>query len=183
MLGLIDDISKTVGGGFTNEGDAIYLIGNDRTELGGSEYLKQVHNLVTGVAPVIDIDEEKRLQKTTLSAIRSGLVHSAHDCSEGGLAICLAEKAIMSNNNLGADLFISCELNAGKLFGESQSRIVVSLPQENCQAFEKLCQDNNVRFWEIGEVVKEKFNIEGCLDTTVSRLREEYERVIPEIMG
>jgi phosphoribosylformylglycinamidine synthase subunit PurL len=68
---------------FKNEGDIIYLIENDREELGGSEWLEQAHGLVTGDAPVLDIEEKKRLQKVILTTIREGIINSAYDCSEG----------------------------------------------------------------------------------------------------
>ncbi len=180
MLGLIEDITKITGAGFQNDGDLIYLVGNSREELGGSEYLKQVYGLVTGESPILDIEEEIRLQKTALSAIRGGLVSSAHDCSEGGIAITLAEKSIISEK-FGADISLE-NLNAGLLFGESQSRIIVSIKPENKIAFEELCKNNHVDSKQIGKVQPNIFEIEGLLKTTITELKGTYERVIPDMM-
>lgn len=182
MLGLIDDVSKTVGSGFTNEGDVVYLLGNDRYEIGGSEFLKQTLGTIAGDAPKLDLDEEIRLQKTIISAIRGGFVHSAHDCAEGGLAICLAEKAIHSYGNLAGKFDLVPNADAGMLFGESQSRIVVSLSPENVSALEKLCSENGIPCHKIGKVGTEEFSIGNCVETTVQKLREEFFGAIPKIM-
>jgi phosphoribosylformylglycinamidine synthase len=182
MLGLIDDLNKTSKSGFQNENDVICLVGNNREELGGSEYLKVMHDLVTGDAPMLDIEEEKRLYKVILDAIGNKIINSAHDISDGGLALCLAEKAIKSNGNLGAEIFIG-ENTIGKLFGESQSRVVVSLSDDNFAKLESLANANNIELRKIGQVTKERFSIEGCISTTVNELKLAYEGAIPEIMG
>ncbi len=181
MLGLIDDLDKIMTCGFKNEGDIIYLLGNDREELGGSEYLKRVHNLIAGDAPLIDIDEEKRLQKAVLFAIRQGVINSAHDCSEGGIAIAIAEKAICSTDNLGAEITLD-NISIGKLFGESQSRIIVSVSKDKENILNKLCQENNVSLWKLGKVIKDNFKINDIIDVPVTHLINEYENVLPELM-
>lgn len=182
MLGVIDDLSKAMQAGFRREGDAIYLLGNDRQELGGSEYLKQVHSMVAGKPPVIDIDEEIRLQKAILELIKNSIVNSAHDSSEGGLAVCLAEKAIISDDNLGAAVNLGSEPTAGLFFGESNSRIVVSLSPDKEAELERICSASNVPFRKIGSVVKDRFTVEGCIDTTVTAIRSIWESAIPERM-
>ena len=122
---------------------------------------------------MLDIDEEKRLQKATLAAIRSGLIHSAHDCSDGGLAIALAEMAINSVGSLGAEINAGFGDTAVQLFGEIQSRIVVSVQPEHIASIRVLCTENEVDCVEIGKVVFDTFTI-GSLSTTVDLLREEY---------
>jgi len=181
MLGLIDDITKISSIGFKNEGDLLYLMGNSRRELGGSEYLKQIFGLVTGESPILDIEEEKRLHKAALEAIRSGIVNSAHDCSEGGLAVCLAEKSIASGK-LGCKVELHETESAGLLFGESQSRIIFSLSPSNKQAFESICMKNNIEFQSIGTVVENEFAIKSSINTTVGELKHIYESVIPDLM-
>jgi phosphoribosylformylglycinamidine (FGAM) synthase-like enzyme len=182
MLGLINDITKICSADFKREDEDIYLIGNDREELGGSEYLKQVHDVVKGNAPILDIEEEMDLQKAVLTAIRAGLVSSAHDCSEGGLAICLAEKAILSKNNIGCKIDLGDNPAHGKLFGESQSRIVVSLKPENVEKLSMICKDNNVSIKKIGTTIKDSFIIKNAIDQEVDKLRYEYESVLPSYM-
>lgn len=174
MLGLIDDVTNTCGSGFRAIGDVIMILGNNsREELGGSEYIKQLTGKILGDAPMLDIDEEKRLQKTTLVAIRSGLIHSAHDCSDGGLAIALAEMAINSVGSLGADIADGFGNTATQLFGEMQSRIIVSVQPEHVDSLKVLCTENEVDYVEIGKVVFDTFSI-GSISTTVESLREEY---------
>jgi phosphoribosylformylglycinamidine synthase subunit PurL len=182
MLGLIDDLNFIMSADFKNEGDIICIIGNDREELGGSQYLKLYTEKVTGVAPMIDMDEEKRLYKSVLTAIRTKVINSAHDISEGGLAICLAEKSI-SSGNLGCEVDIHSDINAGKLFGESQSRIVVSLNSATLDQLSKICSENNIMLKNIGNVVKDKFIIKNYVETTTSELTSSFENAIPKIMS
>jgi len=182
MLGLIDDVTKICSADFKHENEVIYLIGNDRKELGGSEYLKQIHQTVKGNAPVLDIAEEMNLQKAVLNAIRAGLVSSAHDCSEGGLAICLAEMSILSRNNTGCEIDLGQNPTHGQLFGESQSRIVVSLPSENVDKLTDICKENNVRLERIGMTIKDGFIINNVVRYKVELLRNEYEKVLPSYM-
>ncbi len=180
MLGLIDDISKVVGSGFRNEGDIICLLGNDREEIGGSEYLKQIFGLITGESPILDLNEESRLHKTILTAIDKSLLSSAHDCSEGGIAITLAEKALTSKI-FGAEIELQ-SLNNEYIFGESQSRVIVSLPTDKHYLLEEICNDNTVSIRIIGKVTNSNFTINGLLSTSVEKLYSIYENTIPDLM-
>lgn len=183
MLGIIDDLNFTMSAEFKNEGDLIYLIGSDREELGGSEYLKQFTESVTGPAPEIDILEEQRLHKVILSAIHDELINSAHDVSEGGIAICLAEKSIMSDD-LGCEVYVEEEdLTAGKLFGESNSRVLVTVSPDSAFQLEELCKETYLNFSQLGTVIEHKFIISNYLETTVDAIREAYENAIPDIMN
>ncbi len=127
IVGLIDDIRKAVRPGFRAAGDAVVLIGESLEELGGTEYLKTVHGLEAGAPPAIDLEQEKRNQEFLLESIEAGLIRSAHDLSEGGLAVALAECAFHSEGRVGCAIDLD---GAGRddalLFGESQSRIVVT---------------------------------------------------------
>ncbi len=182
MLGIIDDLNFTMSAEFKNEGDLIYLIGSDREELGGSEYLKQFTESVTGPAPEIDILEEQRLHKVILSAIHDELINSAHDVSEGGIAICLAEKSIMSDD-LGCEVYVEEDLTAGKLFGESNSRVLVTVSPDSAFQLEELCKETYLNFSQLGTVIEHKFIISNYLETTVDAIREAYENAIPDIMN
>src|SRR5690606_30271547 len=113
------------------EGDAIVLLGQNGGHVGGSEYLKAIHGLVAGDAPALDLDTERALQSALLEAIRAGLVRSAHDCADGGLAVALAESAIGGEERFGIEVELGDELpEAALLFGEAQSRVVVSAAPE-----------------------------------------------------
>lgn len=180
MLGLIDDLDKVIGVGFKNEGDLIALIGNEREELGGSEYLKQIFGLITGQAPILDLDEEQRLHNVVLEAIDKRLLSSAHDISEGGIAIALAEKAINSGK-FGAHIALK-DSTPGALFGESQSRVVVSFNAEMKDEIEAICNKNKIGFNLIGTVTVGKFIINDIVDTNVETLTKEYEDAIPKFM-
>ena len=136
MLGLIDDPKHITTQWFKGEGDVILLLGEMGDELGGSEYLKRVHGLKTGKPPRLDLTLAKQISDFTLESIRKGWVRSAHDCSEGGLAVALAE-CCMSNGEamIGASVDLSRfpgRLDA-VLFGETQSRIVLSCPAKHAE--------------------------------------------------
>ncbi|MGA2602722.1 MAG: phosphoribosylformylglycinamidine synthase subunit PurL [Verrucomicrobiia bacterium] len=136
MLGLIDDPKHITTQWFKGAGDAVLLIGEIGDELGGSEYLKRIHGLKTGRAPRMDLAFAKRLSDFVLEIIRKGWVKSAHDCSEGGLAVALAE-CCMTNGDamVGATVdlgTLGTRLDAA-LFGEAQSRVIVSCAPENVE--------------------------------------------------
>ncbi|MCL2572740.1 MAG: phosphoribosylformylglycinamidine synthase subunit PurL [Defluviitaleaceae bacterium] len=138
IVGLIDDLSHITTQEFKNAEDAIYLIGVTRNEFGGSELQKmQNKGKIFGLAPSIDLKEEKRNQDALLSAIRQGLVKSAHDVSEGGIAVAIAE-SLIDSKGLGADIKIPDNDAIAFLFAESQSRFIVSCSPANQAAFEKL---------------------------------------------
>jgi phosphoribosylformylglycinamidine synthase II len=137
MIGVLDDISNATGMAFTEAGHAIVLLGDPTDELGGSEYLSWIHGVVAGAPPRCDLKQERALIDGLLDAIEAGTVRSAHDCSEGGLAVALAECCIADRNSpLGATISVapweSSLPERALLFGEAQGRIVVStdkLPQ------------------------------------------------------
>jgi phosphoribosylformylglycinamidine synthase len=130
MVGVIEKLAHVTRAGFDRDADEIVLLGEPTDELGGSEYLHVVHGVVAGAPPRCDLDKERALIEALLEAISLGAVGSAHDCSEGGLAVALAECAIMNRARLlGVDVDLSSwgalPLRA-LLFGEAQSRVVVS---------------------------------------------------------
>ncbi|HEY5931327.1 MAG TPA: phosphoribosylformylglycinamidine synthase subunit PurL, partial [Nitrospira sp.] len=129
MVGLIDDADRSMTQWFKQEGDDIILLGSSREDLGGSEYIKIIHAREQGSPPYLSLNTEKALHDCVLSLIRDELLQSAHDCSEGGLAIALAESCISGpEQTMGAVV----RLTRGRLrkdavlFGESQSRVVIS---------------------------------------------------------
>jgi len=123
VVGLIEDASRVTTRVFRGGGDAVMLLGEDRGELGGSEYLKTMHGLVRGDAPALDLAREAALIRLVTSAIGDGLIRSAHDCSDGGLAVTLAE-CCFDSGGLGVSVDLSTAL---ELFSETASRIVVSV--------------------------------------------------------
>jgi len=181
MLGLIDDVDAVVGSGFVNSGETVLLIGWQREELGGSEFLKVVRGRITGRTPQLNIDEEVRLQRTVLRAIRQGLVSCAHDCSEGGLLIALAEMTFA--NTIGMKGAMPFAHTAGNLFGEAQSRIVVSVDSANLPALQQLCESEGVPTLVLGTTGGTAIDIEGLVYSPVDELRDVYEGSLPGIMS
>ena len=133
VVGLIDDASRVQTRTFKGAGDAVILLGEDRGELGGSEYLKTVHGLVRGDAPALDLARERALLGLVTSAIGEGLVRSAHDVSDGGIAITLAE-CCFDTDGIGATVDLPSSPSCSSCFSESASRIVVSADASNEQA-------------------------------------------------
>ncbi|MBI4972297.1 MAG: phosphoribosylformylglycinamidine synthase subunit PurL [Candidatus Omnitrophica bacterium] len=175
MVGLIKDKAKITSLYFKNSGDVILLLGKNKEELGGSEYLKVIHGLKRGKPPEIDLKLEKAVQKTTLEAIEKGLVASAHDCSEGGLAVALAECSISNpEKKLGACV----NLDAGRirsdalLFGESQSRIILSAKKNNAQKIIRIAKKHKAPICIIGEVSGNKLSINRWVNISVSELHQ-----------
>jgi len=131
VVGLIEDALRTCSRTFKQPGDAVILLGDNRGELGGSEYLARLHGTVQGMPPALDLERERALQRLIVQLIQGGTVQSAHDCAEGGLAIALAE-CTFDTGGLGVTADLPPAGNAGPLegaatlFGESASRIVVS---------------------------------------------------------
>jgi phosphoribosylformylglycinamidine (FGAM) synthase-like enzyme len=138
VVGLLEDASKTTTRAFKQAGATVVLLGDNLGELGGSEYLATMHGKVAGPPPALDLAREAALQKLIVTLIRDGLVESAHDCSEGGLAITLAE-CTFNNGGIGVTADVAAagpkgwEANA-TWFGESASRIVVSAAGDKLEA-------------------------------------------------
>ena len=138
IVGLIEDLAHITTSEFKNVGDAIYLIGETHPEFGGSELQKlQNDGEIFGKPPSLDLETEKRNQDSLREAIQKGFVRSAHDISEGGLAVCLAE-CLMNAKGLGAEINMTADDPATLLFSESQSRFVVSVPAEHREVFAEL---------------------------------------------
>ncbi|HTY79947.1 MAG TPA: phosphoribosylformylglycinamidine synthase subunit PurL [Candidatus Bathyarchaeia archaeon] len=154
MAGLIDEAESRRTQWFEQEGDRIALLGPDDVSLGGSEYLWIAHGKVAGRLAPLDLGQERRVHEACRAAIAAGLVRSAHDCSEGGLGVTLAESCISGPRSLGA----SVELPAAgtradlELFGEGPSRVIVSVPPEAERHFERLMGEFALPWRWIGRV-------------------------------
>ena len=154
-LGLLEDVEKHATAGFKTEGDAIVLLGTDSTwdsiqGLAGSEYLDLVHGKVEG-HPSIDLDLEIRTQAVCREAIEAGLVASGHDVSDGGVAIAIAESAIIGGIGAEIDESPGDRWDAA-MFGESQSRIILSVPADDVSRLEAMAAASNVPLTVIGNV-------------------------------
>lgn len=204
MVGLIPDLNKICGQGWKTEGDVIYLVGlpltdsTSRLSLGGSEYLASLHGIVAGKPPVVDFELERRVQAVVREGIRCGWVRSAHDCAEGGIAIALAESCIAGELGAEINLGLTSESLERRwdeiLFGESTSRIVVSVDPEqqaNWEAYlqEQFGQDakENAFYWQRLGIVKSKntgFRISTGdnplgINATIADMSDRFSTAIP----
>jgi phosphoribosylformylglycinamidine synthase subunit PurL len=186
MVGLIENAERVVRPGFRDEGDRIVLLGETKDELGGSEYLRRIHAREGGFPPLLDLAAERAVQKSCLDGIEADIIKSAHDCSEGGLAVALAEAAILSGSRHGAvitlpDLPIRKDAH---LFGESQSRIIVTVEDKHLQELQKRSADGSVQLAVIGRVGGDRLTIriEGqdrpLIDLPLEAVRSAWEEAI-----
>ena len=151
VVGLIEDIRKAVSPGFKGPGDAVLLVGENKEGLGGTEFLRVAHGLETGTPPQIDLELEKRVQEYCLSAIEAGLVRSAHDLSEGGLAVGLAECAFHGRGRTGCSVSLEDAIRPDTLlFGEAQSRILLTCRPKNLARLEEMAKEQGVPVKAIG---------------------------------
>ncbi len=186
MVGLVHDVDHITTQGFKREGDVVLLLGNTKAELGGSEFQYVVHGVTEGRPPAIDLDEEKVLLDAVLSAIQSGLVASAHDLSDGGLAVALAESCM--SGRIGAKVNFTSELRADiALFSESQSRILLSASADKAGELEKLLVSRGVPVQVLGTVGGEKLEVSvngvSAIDASVTQLEKVWKDAIPCLMN
>ena len=183
MLGLIEDLAHVRQSGFVDEGDFIILLGNLGGCIGGSEYLNLIHGRVEGDVPNIDLEYEKMVQDSVLEGIRQGVIKSAHDISDGGLAIALAECCMAGGNNLGANIVISRKIRDDELlFGETQSAIIVTISESDLMRIEEVSGKFQIPCETIGKVSGNSLSINSFLDIAVSKLRKIYESALPELL-
>ncbi len=193
MLGLLEDVERYCSPDFKREGDLVILLGECKDDLGGSEYLKLIFGLKMGDSPQIDLEREKAVQRTCFEAIKAGLINSAHDCSEGGLAVTLAECCILnSSQKIGAiiDLLPShfpfSLRTDGLFFGETQSRIVVSCRPEDFNQIRDLAHKNKAPLVKLGKVEGDKLiicrNEKKIIDIGLDELEKLWRRELSRHM-
>lgn len=185
MIGLIEDLSHVTTSFFKNEGDLIYVLGLDKEELGGSEYLKVIHKKVEGNSPQLDLQAEKKLHDSVLELIRKKLINSSHDISEGGIVCALAECCIINEEKkLGAEITIPIKSRKDfSYFSETQSRIIVSVPDNKKNEFEKLLHSSSQTFTLLGKVSGQSLKINDYISVNVDDLADIYFNTIPRIMS
>jgi len=187
MLGLIEDARHTTTQWFKEAGDVILLLGVTRNDLGASELLSVMAGEASGAVPRLDLEAEKAVQKVCLEAIQAGLVRSAHDCSDGGLAVALAESCFSSygRDAIGARIDLSehaklSGLSAAPalLFGESPSRIIISLKPQHVSEVKGIAQRAGAACAVIGETGGEELIVardgEPLIAASVASLEEAW---------
>lgn len=188
-LGLLEDVQRHCGAGFPEEGLAVILLGADRltaraSDLAGSEYLNTVHGMVRG-RPRINLALERRVQGFCRRLIAEGLAKSAHDCSDGGLAVALAESCILGDGRIGGGgpvgFVASDEFAAGiprrwdvALLGETPSRILVAVKPQALDVVHSLAAESSVPAMTLGITGGERLNIGIALDLPVTNIAETW---------
>jgi phosphoribosylformylglycinamidine synthase len=198
MVGVLNDVSHFLGHAFRSAGDRIVLLGWNTNELGASEYLKVVHGLEAGDAPAVDLDAELALQTAMLEMVEAHLLHSAHDCAEGGLLVALAECAIGTEEGALAGIAVELRDNtepAPLLFGEAQGRIVISCAPDALEPVLATAARHGVPARSIGRITAvaagpaidaaPRFYVragEVSVDLPTAALAEVYRTAIPRLM-
>ncbi|MDP4198725.1 MAG: phosphoribosylformylglycinamidine synthase subunit PurL [Bacteroidota bacterium] len=192
MIGLIEDITKVVSSDFKHEGDAIILLSvagskNISDGLGGSEYLYQRTGLVTGAGPDCDVAQEAELIRSLIELSEASLIHSAHDISEGGFAVALAECCFAQGTEqpLGAKIGNPHEGTVRRdaiLFAERQGRVILSADPENVAAIQAIATKHSLRASQIGTVQGDRLVIGEIIDEAILDLFEIYSNALPSLM-
>ncbi|VAX27491.1 Phosphoribosylformylglycinamidine synthase, synthetase subunit, partial [hydrothermal vent metagenome] len=161
VVGLLENLDDHSTQWFKNSGDVIALLGLTLEEISGSEYLKLAFDMCRGKPPHLDKKLERSVQELCLQLIREKTIHSAHDCSDGGLAVAVAESCFTGPEKvLGATLNLKSTLRKDALlFGESQSRILISFSEENREAIARMAKNKEVPFTVIGRVGGSHFTV------------------------
>jgi len=180
IVGLLEDASRTVTRQFKTDGAHVVVLGDNRGELGGSEYLAVLHDTVAGPPPALDLAREQALQRLVIRAIRDGLIESAHDCAEGGLAVTLAECSFDTALGVSVDMAAvdtvprAFRVNA-TLFGESASRVVVSGGDRTLEALLRAAREAGVPATVIGRSGGDRIrlSVDGQVAIDVNRAQAE----------
>jgi phosphoribosylformylglycinamidine synthase II len=188
VVGVIDDASTVVRRAFRTDGDAIVLLGTGRDELGGSEYLKAVHGMVRGIPPALDLELEAALQQLLVRGVAAGVIRSAHDCAEGGLAVTVAECCF--NTSLGASVDVPAVAASAAefgvvatLFGESASRVIVSVEAGRAAELVAMADTAGVPAAVVGRVGGDRIRIAVAGESAIDEPLAEAEDLWAHAIG
>jgi phosphoribosylformylglycinamidine synthase len=179
MVGLLEDSANKMTLDFKNEGDVIYLLGNNPEDFNCSEYLHKICGIEYSPAPYFNLDEEFRLHMTVSSLIKNKMIASAHDISEGGLFVTLTESSFQRNLGFAVNKQISSIRNDAYWFGEAQGRVVVSVNADKIKQFENSL---DIPFKKIGEVTSGEIKIDGENWGNIEDWKNKYNKVIGNFM-
>lgn len=181
MLGLMEGLDRQTGLGFTAEGDSLYLIGPETDDIAQSEYLVRIHGTYASPAPYFDLEIEKRVQKLVYDLITEKRIASAHDVSDGGLFQCLAESALTSG--IGFQVGLNPALRADAcLFGEGQSRVVVSCKPEQAAALEAQVKASGLSLRTLGTTGGTELVVDGSFYLSLAEARALHEGTLPGLL-
>jgi phosphoribosylformylglycinamidine synthase II len=182
VLGLFDDVARRTPMGFQEDGEILLLLGSTRDELGGSEWAWAMHRHLGGTPPTVDLRHEKVLAEVLVSGSRDGMLSSAHDLSDGGLAQALVESALA--NGVGARVVLPAGLDPFvQLWSESAGRVLVSVPRSEELRFTEMCSARDLPITRIGVTDGHVLEIQDVLTATLDELRIPYESTLPALFG
>jgi phosphoribosylformylglycinamidine synthase subunit PurL len=181
-VGLFESSEKPCGMAFSDDESLIFMLGSSDVSLGGSQFLKSIYGLVAGKLAEIDLELEKRLQGLLRLLIREKLISSAHDLSDGGLAVALAESCL--GGNQGASITLSPAADAARiLFGEGPSRAIITFGQKSLAQVKQLAAETSVELVELGKVGGESLKISLGEDLVVNLCIPEMRKVHEEVFS
>ena len=181
MVGILDDLEKRMTLNFKTAGDVIVLIGKQQNDIGSSEYLHKLKKTEYSPAPYFDLDEELAVQQFVSNIIKDELVKSAHDISEGGLAVTLLESGF--TNNLGFSVSTESSMRKDAYwFGEAQGRIIISCTKQNAELIMYDARDFGIEITELGTVTNGNIEVNGENWGNISEWKEKYDTAIEKFM-
>ena len=188
MMGFFKDVSKSVTQWFKQEGDLIYLLGNNLDGIGGSRYLQVIHGKKTGLCPRLDLGLEQKLHHLLITMAENQLLQSAHDCSDGGFGVAIGECCITGLTHeakpLGAKVTLPGKGRLdGLLFGEAQSRVIISCKTGAAPPLEELAKRSGVPFEKIGKVEGDHLIVGNEINVPIDQLAQVYFTSIDKMMG
>jgi len=187
IVGAVEDIERTAGPGFRSQENPIVLLGRNLEEIGGSEYLRVHFGQKAGRPPLIDFELEKRIQDFCRESVEKGLILSAHDLAEGGLAVCAAECTLYSPEKIGFTLELEDDIRTDALlFGESQSRILLSVEDSRLDSLMELARRMQVPATVVGRTGGDRLSIHHrgvqVLDVPVEKAYTVWKNALPEML-
>jgi phosphoribosylformylglycinamidine synthase subunit PurL len=182
MLGVMDDLGNRMTLDFKQSGDLIYLIGEAKNDLASSEYLYSYHNITASPAPAFNIEDELLLQKVLKNLIQNRLVQSVHDVSDGGVFVALAESAMPRNMGFAIQSIVDIRIDAF-LFGENQSRAIISIKQEHKELVNSLLWYSHIFYTPLGQVIDKDYIVDGQILITSEKAKDLYDNSLGNIMG
>ncbi len=182
VLGLFDDVARRTPMGFQEPGESLLLLGDTREELGGSEWAWAEHRHLGGTPPQVDLERERLLAEVLVSGSRDGMLSSAHDLSDGGLAQALVESALAGG--IGARVVLPAGLSPFvQLFSESAGRVLVSVPRSEELRFTEMCAARGLPCTRVGVTDGTSLDVQDVLELPLEQLREAYESTLPALFG
>jgi len=176
MIGLLADLDRRCPAGFQREGDLIFLLGETREELGGSEYLRLAGVALAGKAPRVDLEGERRLQAALLEGMELKALASAHDVAEGGLLVALAEACLFGGHGARCPTLSGDVSGAALYFGESQGRVIVSVSPRSVPALQRILTAHGVSLTALGVVGGDELVAGSAVRVPLERLRSAWEQ-------